>query len=234
MEQLAIVSHGHSPVPSPFLARSIDDDARLLDDSYRLRYQVYCVERAFLSARDYPDRREVDEFDAYAVHLGVVDGRGQLAGTARLIKTNPHGFPMFRHCAFYPEVQTLEAPQVVPVEVSRVAISRALARTSSHRNEPFLTLVKAMVQGARRAGATHLIGATDAALHRRLVRFGLPYRVSGPAVDYYGPVSPCVMSLHELDAIINAGRHPALASLGVGWDPRRWPGHMQTTRPGAC
>src|SRR6185295_11586682 len=113
------------------------------------------------------------------------------------------------HCAFFPEAQMLDTPQIVPVEVSRVAISRNYVRTRQ-RTEPFLTLVRAMVQGARFAGATHLIGATDPALHRWLVHFGLPYRVSGPAVDYYGQVSPCIMSLRELDDIVMGGQYPAL------------------------
>ena len=207
--------------PAVFHTRAIDDDPRLLEQSYRLRYQVYCVERGFLDPAAYPDGRESDAFDAYAVHLGVVDSRGELAGTARLITSNPLGFPMFQHCALFPEVRTLHAPHVVAVEVSRVAISRSYARL---RFEPFLSLVKVMVQGARRTGATHLMGATDAALHRWLTHFGLPYRVSGPSVDYYGPVAPCIMSLAELDAIIVEGRFPALANIGVGWDPRLWPG----------
>jgi len=218
---------------SGFHARAIDDDPRLVEQSYRLRYQVYCVERQFLDAAAYPDGRETDEFDEYSVHLGVVDSSGVLAATARLVKANRRGFPMFRHCAFFPEVQTLDSPQVVPVEVSRVAISRDYPR-ARRRTEPFFTLVKAMVQGARRAGATHLMGATDAALHRWLVHFGLPYRISGPAVDYYGPVAPCIMSLQELDEIITAGRFPALEELGVGWDPRLWPGEAQHAGLAAC
>ena len=210
---------------SVFYTRAIDDDPRLLEQSYRLRYQVYCVERQFLDAAGYPDQRETDEFDDYSVHVGAVDAHGELAGTARVIKANPHGFPMFRHCAFFPEVQTLDSPTVVPVEVSRVAISRHCARAGSRRrSEPFLTLVKSIMQGAKRAGATHLIGATDAAFHRWLVHYGLPYRISGPAVDYYGPVAPCIMSLHELDEVVVGGRFPALDGFPVGWDPRSWPG----------
>ena len=216
-----------------FRARALDDNPGLLEQSYRLRYQVYCVERQFLDAAAYPDQLETDEFDDHSVHLGVVDSEGDLAGTARLIRANRRGFPMFQHCAFFPEVQTLASPQVVPVEVSRVAISRRYARARG-RTEPFLTLVKAMVQGARRAGATHLMGATDAALHRWLVHFGLPYRISGPAVDYYGPVAPCIMSLHELDEIIASGQFPALEGLGVGWDPRQWPGYEQHAGLAAC
>jgi N-acyl-L-homoserine lactone synthetase len=195
-----------------FYARAIDDDPRLLEASYRLRYRVYCVERQFLDPAAHPDQRETDEFDGASVHLGVVDAFGELAGTARLIRPNPRGFPMFRYCAFFPEVQMLGTPHVIPFEVSRVAISRHYTR-ERRRTEPFLTLVKAMVQGARRAGATHLMGANEVSLHRRLVHFGFPYRISGPTADYYGPVAPCIMSLRELDEIIAAGRFPALMGL---------------------
>jgi N-acyl amino acid synthase of PEP-CTERM/exosortase system len=208
-----------------FHARAIDDDPGLLEQSYQLRYQVYCVERQFLDVAAYPDRREVDEFDRCSVHVGAVDADGHLAGTARVIRANPQGFPMFRHCAFFPEVQMLGSPHVVPVEVSRVAISRHYARQATgprRRTEPFITLVKAIMQGAKRAGATHLIGATDAAFHRWLVHYGLPYRVSGPSVDYYGPVAPCIMSLQELDEVVVSRQFPALDGFPVGWDPHQW------------
>jgi len=195
-----------------FHARTIDDDPRLLEQSYHLRYQVYCVDRAFLDPANYPDGREIDEFDPHSVHLGVFDADAHMIGTARLIKPNPHGFPMFRHCAFYPDVQALDAPHVVPVEVSRLAISRHHA-PRRRNTEPFLTLVRAMVQGARRAGATHLMGANEAALHRKLAHFGFPYRICGPTSDYYGPVAPHLMSLRELDDVIVDGRFPALLGL---------------------
>jgi N-acyl amino acid synthase of PEP-CTERM/exosortase system len=214
---------------SDFFARVLDDDPRLLDQSYRLRYQVYCVERAFLGAADYPDQRETDEFDDDSVHVGAVDARGDLAGTARLVKANPRGFPMFRHCAFFPEVQTLDSEHVVPVEVSRLAISRSCVRRNGarQRSEPFLTVMKAMVLGAKRAGATHLICATEASLHRWLVHYGMPFRVSGPAVDYHGAVVPSILNLRELDEIVLGGRFSSLDGFPVGWDPQQWPGYHE-------
>ena len=48
---------------------------------------------------------------------------------------------------------------------------------------------KAIIYGAKGVGATHLLGATDAALHRWLVHFGFPYRLAGPEADYYGRVA---------------------------------------------
>lgn len=208
-------------------ARLLDEDPLLLAQSYRLRYQVYCVERRFLSADDYPDQLEFDAFDRDSVHVGAVDRHGMLVATARLVKPNRDGLPLFRYCSLFPYERTLDEVANTVVEVSRVSISREYVR---HREadrrlrnaEPFLTLLKAVISGARGVGATHLIGATDAALHRRLVRFGFPYRVAGPSVDYYGPVAPHIMSLAELDQVILSGHFPALDGFPVGL-PRPWP-----------
>jgi N-acyl-L-homoserine lactone synthetase len=108
------------------------------------------------------------------------------------------------------------------MEASRVAISRDLARL--RRTEPFLTLLRAVMQAAKRAGATHLIGATETSFQRWVVHYGLPFRISGPVAEYHGPVVPSILSLQELDDAILSGDHPALDGFPVGWDPRLWPG----------
>ena len=54
------------------------------------------------------------------------------------------------------------------------------AERRRRRSEPFLTLLRAIIHGAKGVGATHLLGATDAALHRWLVHFGFPYRSGWP------------------------------------------------------
>jgi N-acyl amino acid synthase of PEP-CTERM/exosortase system len=245
-----------------FRASVIDDDPVLMEQGFRLRYQVYCVERGFLRAEDYPDKLEHDAFDAASIHVGAVDAEGALAGTARLIKPNSAGYPLFRHCALFPNVTALDEVGNLIVEVSRVSISRhyarrrddppfgecaesdlethasmaAMAERRRRRSEPFLTLLKAIVFGAKRVGATHLLGATDPALHRWLVHFGFPYRLAGPEVDYYGRVSPYLMSLCELDQVVLSGAFVALQGFPVGTDPARWrsmdeyDGHIARTR----
>ena len=66
-------------------AMVIDSLPHLLQESYRLRYQVYCVERGFLLPAKHPQKREIDAFDHGSIHVGAVDHRGELAGTARLV-----------------------------------------------------------------------------------------------------------------------------------------------------
>ena len=56
--------------PAAIEGRLIDNDPELMERSYRLRYQVYCVERGFLDAGDYPEQLERDEFDRYSFMSG--------------------------------------------------------------------------------------------------------------------------------------------------------------------
>jgi N-acyl amino acid synthase of PEP-CTERM/exosortase system len=233
-----------------FEARMLDDDPKLIEQSYRLRYQVYCIERQFLHAEDYPDGLERDTFDQNAIHVGAVDLAGGVAGTARLVMpANSAGLPLFRHCTLFPDETTVDDAGNLVVEVSRVSISRhytrrrddppfgqhraaetadgvAVARTADRRQrraEPFVTLLKAIYHGVKQVGATHLIGATEASLHRWLLHFGLPYRLVGPTVEYYGSVAPYIMSLAEFDEVI-IGRHfAALDDFPVGLEPGVWP-----------
>src|SRR6185436_9805525 len=82
--------------------REIDDTPALLEQSFALRYQVYCLDRGFLSPEHYPGQLETDAFDAYAVHVGTTNLQGNVVGTARLVQDSAVGFPLFRHCGIFP------------------------------------------------------------------------------------------------------------------------------------
>lgn len=227
----------------------LDDSPHLLEQSYRLRYQVYCLERKFLPASDYPDQREIDEFDCHSVHVGVVDADGELAATARLIKSSPAGWPLFQHCTVFPEHEALikDAANTV-VEVSRVSISRRYTGrrhdgffgisdilTLDHvanptgperrlgRSNAFATLANATYQAAKRLGATHWIAATEKSLQRLVVQFGLPFRPAGPETNYYGVVTPYVMSMAEFDHVILSGQIAGIDNFLVGLEPEFTP-----------
>src|ERR1700730_16115236 len=84
-----------------FHATLLDDLQELLEKSYRLRYHVYCLERTFLRAEDYPQGLETDEFDRHSIHIGAVDARSELAGTVRIVRPSELGLPLFRHCTTF-------------------------------------------------------------------------------------------------------------------------------------
>ncbi len=227
-----------------FHPRSIDDDPNLLEQSYQLRYQVYCVERQFLPASDYPDQREVDSFDRDSIHVAAIDDQGTVAATARIVMPGSAGLPLFRFCTVFPLVTAFDIAGTTTVEVSRVAISRRYARrpgdvllggvvvpgepgepaVGGHERrrrsgEPFLTLLKAAIAGARTANATHLAFAIERALQRWLAHYGFPCRLSGPETEYYGRVAPYIVSLAELDDVIRGRQFAALEDFPVGAAP---------------
>ena len=106
--------------------RQIDSDRATHGPSHQLRYRVYCVERGFLNPDDYPDQRERDEFDSSFAASRCRDGEGSLLATARLVKVNLAGLPLFRHCQIYARESELYHDTTRVAEISRLCVSREL------------------------------------------------------------------------------------------------------------
>jgi N-acyl amino acid synthase of PEP-CTERM/exosortase system len=232
------------PVPGAFSTRRIDDDPQLLTDSYRLRYQVYCVERDFLDPDSYPGQLEVDEFDRYAWHFGTIDSTGRLVATARLVAPSILGLPLFRRCSIFPNEVELYMPHQRIVEVSRLSMSRTalntglfaglsgssvrVGRSKAARNSVSYSLYRGLYQESKRAGFTHWAVATEASLQRAVVGYGFPFRPIGPAIDYFGPVTPYLMDLSVFDCVVLNGQLPQLKGFLDGLDDRYRPRDERT------
>ncbi len=108
------------------------DGTAELETTYRVRYQVYCVERGFLRLEDYPDGLEWDVYDAHSVHILATHCAGEPAGTARLVMSSPPGFPLVEHCRFADGYDHLNDPSYPGfsgyAEISRLAISKSFRR----------------------------------------------------------------------------------------------------------
>jgi N-acyl amino acid synthase of PEP-CTERM/exosortase system len=229
---------------SHFRALEIDSSTALIEQSYRLRYQVYCVERRFLPAADYPNGMEQDVFDRHSVHVGVLDPWNDLAATARVVRpTTPGpGFPLLLHCRVFANETELLDPDNHVVEISRLSMSRRYQRRPSGevperrdvRRQAFLSLLKAIYQATKRMHATHWVAATEKSLQRLVEQYGFPFRVIGPEANYGGPVSPYMMNLHEFDEVVLSGRIPALDDFLVGLDYMLYPAGRANERRGAA
>lgn len=234
------------PVPealSPYFTGIVLDHVpHLLEESYGLRYQVYCVERQFLPAEKYPDQLEVDGFDRYSVHIGVLNLQREVVATARLVEMSGEGLPGFAHCSIHPDELPLESPSRRIVEVSRLSVSRAYNRRAGDDffslqgptrradraerrggGEIVMTLYKALYQESKRRRYTHWLAATERSLQRLVARYGFPFRQIGPETEYYGVVAPYLMDLSEFDRVIAGGRRPLLREFLVGLAPEFQP-----------
>ena len=183
-----------------FAARSelvvhLADTPALVEQAYRLRHQVYCLERGYdLSVNDL----ETDAYDRHARHVVLcLRGCGTVIGTVRMILPQAHqpsrSFPMQAVC----DDAALSAfPLRSAVEVSRFAVSKERRNISpAAANLSRLALVKGLVQLSQQAGVTHWCAVMERTLLRLLRSSGIHFEAVGPLVEYHGLRQPAFCEL---------------------------------------
>ena len=98
----------------------------LLQDIYRLRYQVYCLECAFLPPDAGPGL-ETDDYDDCAIHVAAYTLEQALAGTVRLVQPREgQPYPFESHCQLFGHVAP--PPRAQAAEVSRLVVRKTFRR----------------------------------------------------------------------------------------------------------
>jgi N-acyl-L-homoserine lactone synthetase len=172
--------------------RRTTDDSEL-EKIYQLRYQVYCLEKGFLPAQDYPDGIETDVFDPHSVHFIVeIDDRSQkILGTMRLIFDSDHGFPVEKHFQ-------LERPindRSKTVELSRVMVAKDARKLTFHI---LMGFSKEVYLISREKDIEECYAVLEEPLLRLLVRMGLPFHKAGKENWYLGAETfPAVLLVKE-------------------------------------
>jgi N-acyl amino acid synthase of PEP-CTERM/exosortase system len=189
---------------------------------FALRYQVYCVERGFLSQDEYPEGEESDSFDLNAVHFAAIDQAERVLGSVRLVYNVPGlGFPYQGYCRDL-FLGSRELPTENAAEISRLVVSKdfcrrledrdsdllrlrsgnhradAERRHSSQRKKIVLSLYKAMYQYSLETGINYWYATMEQSLVRLLTRFGVRFFPIGPTSDYFGPVIPHCIKVTDL------------------------------------
>ncbi len=190
--------------------------------SYALRYHVYCEEKHFLRPQDYPDGEEIDEFDSNAIHLSAIDRQDRILGTIRLVQPDDNKFPLLHHCDI-----SLTGIPTNTAEISRLAVAKlcqlaeqnpawntmqnsaddACSSSKSQqqdytRSNIVLGLYKAMYQESKRRGIDYWLAAMEKSLARLLRRFNFLFTPIGPEVDYYGPVTPYLARIVDIEQAV--------------------------------
>jgi N-acyl amino acid synthase of PEP-CTERM/exosortase system len=175
------------------------DSDELLDRVFRLRFQVYCVERGFEDAAEHPNGRERDCHDKRSLHFLVLDrATGTAVGTVRLILPQiGNDLPVFRLTGS----GELDLPLHSTAEVSRFAIAKAYRRhleaswrsDSGHRAAlPIITfgLIQSIVMMSSVGGITHIVAMMEPALLRLLRRMSIEFHAVGGLVQHHGLRQP--------------------------------------------
>lgn len=208
-----------------FEVRLVETEADL-DQVYRLRYQVYCIEHPFENPVDNPDGRETDIFDSHARYTLLIHRPSGVAmGTARLVLPLPaapeDSFPFLGLCDDPSVRDPARLPLLESGEVSRFCVSKAFRRrpgdTYHGMTDPDLApppppdiaerrvapnMMIGLIQGLVRLsvlnGITHWCTVMEPTLCRLLARSGIHLQPVGSLVEYHGKRQPCVAEIAAL------------------------------------
>ena len=190
-----------------------------LDDVFRLRYQVYCLERGFEPARN---GRESDRFDPFARHALVRDRAShQPVGTVRLVPPAPGDillpFPINKVCD---PALLRHLPPRRTAEISRFALSKSY-RTDRGVTGSLLRLflMRGVIALSSELGLTHWCALMEPCLMRLLRATSIHFQPLGGPVEHHGLRQPAVAVITEVltrsareqplfwDFVTEGGRH---------------------------
>ncbi|MBF0217259.1 MAG: PEP-CTERM/exosortase system-associated acyltransferase, partial [Candidatus Omnitrophica bacterium] len=203
-----------------------DGSPELMDQIYRLRYQVYCNECNFIKAADYPSKSESDKYDPFSIHFTIQDDIGVI-GTTRLILDNPYGLPFVIHCADTLSVDIGSFDKTRICEVSRLAISKryrkrkddglyyanedvdsdrkiSLAENIKRIKPMTFGMYREIYQECKRRGITHFFALMEKTLWMLLRMHNFNFTPIGPDVEFYGKVRPYMCDIGELEKNVYA------------------------------
>jgi N-acyl amino acid synthase of PEP-CTERM/exosortase system len=179
----------------------------LLDQVYRLRYQVYCVENAYRDRQ--LEGREKDIYDERSVHALLVHRRSEaVAGTVRVILpgTDQQHPPLPINIVADSEQRELlrRLPRSRTAELSRFAVSKEFRQRCTdredHRMLRYITigLIRAALELCCDHGIKYVCAVMERSLIRLLGRLGFVFDHLGGLIEYHGARQPCVAQVNQI------------------------------------
>ena len=199
----------------------------LRDETFRIRYEVYCDELHYEDAGNFPDKREIDPYDEFSLHCLLYHGASKTyAGCVRLVLANPERpddpFPFERTCkdTIYAGILAKLAPDRTKVaEISRLAV-RSVFRRRKGEQKSAMGLIDERNRGLGRArtpwiplglylsaaalgvikGFDGVFAMMEPSLARRLGSYGIKFVQVGGPVEHRGQRAPFFISREALYA----------------------------------
>jgi len=184
----------------------------LLQEVYRLRYAVYCLEFDHEPRENFPDGMESDEYDPYAMHVLVKHNEsGEFAGTSRLVLANQGKtdiqLPLEKYCSEslnQDYLDELDLPRHFICEASRLCVHRNFRRRAGDsksgsgftdsfslnekRTFPLIATSISLATTALTELTCHpyMFAMMEPFLPRLLHRIGYNFIQVGAIIDYHG------------------------------------------------
>jgi N-acyl-L-homoserine lactone synthetase len=190
-----VLAHEISDISFHFDIEIVETSVQLRE-VFRLRHQVYCVERGH---QDLPGDvgEEFDEFDAHSRHVLLRHSEdGEPVGTARLICIDPvNPGASFQIQEFCPPALLAHLPLRTSGEISRFALSKSRRMGCQNMALMRLALVRGLVWLSSELGITHWLALQERSLIRLNERNAIRFDPIGPPVACHGIRQPTVVNL---------------------------------------
>lgn len=197
------------------------DSEELKQEVYKLRYQVYCLERGFLDPEE--DGVEFDDYDHNSSHYLIRHRETNCyMATTRLVLPDKQNlqrfFPIEEHSHIENKALLETMPRTNLAELSRFCVSKTFRRRKNEqdlivtndtdesrslderKSSAHLTL--ALFACAVRMSAEHNIDYWYAIMEPTAKRIssalGIHFIEVGPLVDYHGMRVPCIIKVDDL------------------------------------
>jgi N-acyl-L-homoserine lactone synthetase len=149
-----------------------------LRDCYRLRFQVYCKEKHWLSEANFPEELEIDEYDAKAIHVVAMDENFNIVGKVRNLREKD-----FKKLPFYDHPGFKGKRPDIP---DASEISRLIITATKDRNIVIKGLIRLLYQTNRKIGVQNCVFVSEPSLLRFLERLKYYFEPICTPAMYFG------------------------------------------------
>lgn len=214
----------------------IADSQELIDECYKLRYKVYCLENPYQEPNPAYGEYERDQFDGHSVHaLLRYRPTGEFIGTVRLIVNHgdsPSMIPIQSLCEEH-HIQLPASFNNKPYgEISRFCISKSFRRRVTDtmygtaytarelaemrgRVIPYMALglINMVVTMGREEGLSQVCAVMEPSLIRLLDKLGIHFLPVGPTIEFHGTRQISYINVTDLGKSLSAERPEVLELL---------------------
>jgi N-acyl amino acid synthase of PEP-CTERM/exosortase system len=196
------------------------DTDELKQEVYKLRYQVYCLEKGFEDLESHPNGLEYDEYDQHSCHYLIRHRTSECyMATTRLILPNNEPFPMEAHS----QIDNIELVKTINranlAELSRFCVSKQFRRRANEQDliitndlddsrystrgkNSSASITLALFACAIKMSSEHNIhywyALIEPALKRVVAPLGINVVQMGELVDHHGMRLPCALKVEDL------------------------------------
>lgn len=164
----------------------------LLNESYKFRYQMYCVHDKLLDYKKFPNKEENDEYDKYSIHIIAIDKIGKIIGMLRLIKHSDLIFPTVKEFSLHKNVGKIDLNKVV--EVSRIIVAPNYRKTFL-----LIDLLKTAAYYSKRNNIRYWLGCIEIWFYKTLTKlFGSIELIADPKYCFNAMNYPFLLKLSEV------------------------------------